>query len=245
MQITNLLRFLKTLVKAEQKNKQIFSSSYLSPKFTPHYDRKSFRFIVEAGARDGNDSLQLAEFFQNAILHSFECNPLMIRTCRDNLDNRRRIIFNPVGLGSDNEELPFYAYTDNNPGASSFYKRIDFEKTQSFVGTAQITTIEHYVKQHKIPYIDLLCMDVQGFELNIIKGCGNFIKKIGAFVLEEPRKIISTDHLPPGTHSKYINSPKAEEISEFLNKHGFIETERAFENEVEDNVLYMNTNKYR
>ena len=83
-------------------------------------------------------------------------------------------------------------------------------------------------------------MDVQGYEMNVLKGTGNFIKNINYIIMEEPKPIINTEYLPKNTHSKYINCPTSQEIKEFMLKNNFIEIERIAENKIEDNVMYKN-----
>ena len=50
-------------------------------------------------------------------------------------------------------------------------------------------------------------MDVQGFELNVLKGSEEYLKTIKYIIMEEPKKIINPLFLPVNVHSKYINSP--------------------------------------
>ena len=81
-------------------------------------------------------------------------------------------------------------------------------------------------------------MDVQGYELNILKGCRDFIKNINCIIMEEPKPIINTYYLPNGIHSKYINAPTSQQIKLFMKQNGFVEIERIEENKIEDNVMY-------
>ena len=83
-------------------------------------------------------------------------------------------------------------------------------------------------------------MDVQGYELNVLKGSGDFINKINYIIMEEPKSIINTKYLSTGVHSKYINAPSSEEINKFMIENGFLEIERIEENKIEDNVMYKN-----
>jgi hypothetical protein len=83
-------------------------------------------------------------------------------------------------------------------------------------------------------------MDIQGYELNILKGAENFIKNIKYIIMEEPKHNINTLYLPDGIHSKYINAPTSQEIKEFMNLNGFYVIERIEENLIEDNVMYKN-----
>jgi hypothetical protein len=83
-------------------------------------------------------------------------------------------------------------------------------------------------------------MDIQGYELNVLKGAEDFIKKIKYVIMEEPKESINTFYLPENIHSKYINAPTAQEIRKFMNSNNFIEIERLEENKIEDNVMYKN-----
>ena len=119
--------------------------------------------------------------------------------------------------------MPFYSYIDDNDGASSFFKRIDFDKTQKKTGDIDIKKLSCILKENNIYNIDLLCMDVQGSEINVLKGAEEYLKNIKYIIMEEPKNIINTNFLPVNVHSKYINSPCSCEIKDFMIKNNFIE----------------------
>jgi FkbM family methyltransferase len=215
-------------------------SYYHDTRFLRHLDSINVQFIFEAGARYGDETLELSKKFKDTTFYAFECNPLTIDICRKKLENINNINFIPNGLGDTNEMLPFYSYIQNNDGASSLFKRIDFNETQKQTGVISVKKLSDFVAENNIPHIDLLCMDVQGYELNILKGSGEFIKNIKFIIMEEPKSIINLAYLPPNVHSKYINAPSAQEIKDFMLKNNFIEIERIEENKLEDNVMYKN-----
>lgn len=215
-------------------------STYWNSEFLKHIEINNIKTIFEVGARYGDESKKLKQTYKNSIVHCFECNPKTVKKCRTNLLYENDIIFNDFGLGDKQESLPFYSYTKNNDGASSFLKRIDFNATQIQSGIIKIKTIKDYVETNNIENIDLLCMDVQGYELNVLKGSGDFINKINYIIMEEPKSIINTKYLSTGVHSKYINAPSSEEINKFMIENGFLEIERIEENKIEDNVMYKN-----
>lgn len=216
-------------------------TQYWDENFIKHLDIPTIKTIFEVGARYGDESIQLSSVFNGAKIYSFECNPLTIEQCRSKLSKHPNINFFDHGLGLNNEELPFFSYVNDNDGASSLLKRIDFEYTQRQTGIVKIKKLSDFIAEHNISEIDLLCMDVQGYELNVLKGSETFIKNIKYVIMEEPKEIINTQYLPEGVHSKYLNSPTSAEIREFMEKNGFIILERLSENQIEDNVLYKNT----
>jgi FkbM family methyltransferase len=218
------------------------STNYWDYQFLQHLNIENTHIIFEVGARGGEESIQLSNIFSNSKLYTFECNPLTIDICKRNLKDSKNISFFDYGLGDKNEHLPFYSFVkDHNAGSSSFLKRIDFDETQKQTGVVRISKLIDFVKDNTIEYIDLLCMDVQGYELNVLKGAEGFIKNIKYVIMEEPKEIINTRYLPNGVHSKYIGSPSSNEIRTFMRTNGFYEIERVIENEIEDNVMYKNS----
>lgn len=198
------------------------------------------KVIFEVGARYGDETIKLSETFKNSKIYSFECNPNTINICKNKLKYYNNITFINKGLGHDNNKLPFYSYTQSNDGASSFYKRIDGDTTQEITGYIEITKISDIMNHYNLENIDLLCMDVQGFELNVLKGAEKYLEKVKYIIMEEPNPIINLKELPVNTYSKYINSPTPNEIKEFMIKNNFNEIVRIPENKIEHNVMYKN-----
>ena len=213
-------------------------SNYWDPIFIKNLN--NIEYIFEVGARYGDESIKLSQVFPKSKIWSFECNPNTFKICENNLKTYTQIQFCNFGLGDKNEIKPFYSFIVGNDGASSLLKRIDYDQTQIFTGNIQIKKLSDVVKEFNISYIDLLCMDVQGFELNILKGSEEFIKKIRYIIMEEPKSVINTLYLPEKVHSKYIGAPSHNEIKIFMENNGFIEIERIEENLIEDNVMYKN-----
>jgi FkbM family methyltransferase len=211
---------------------------YWDPKFLQHLQTTDVKCIVEVGARYGDETIMLSKIFDKPRIYSFECNPNTIDRCFSNLANYPTINFFPHGLGKDEEILPFYSYTQDNDGASSFYKRIDSDFTQKITGNILVRKLESMITEENITCIDLLCMDTQGSEIDILKGAGRYLSRINYIIMEEPKPVINTHFLPEGVHSKYIGTPTSLEIKEFMNKNNFTEIERIGENAVEDNVMY-------
>lgn len=217
-------------------------SYYWNKNFLQHLQINNIKTVFEVGARYGDETKKLKITFPNSKIFSFECNPKTIDKCKKKLKNIKGIYFNDFGLGEKEQKLPFYSYTKNNDGASSFLKRIDFKSTQKQTGLISVERLDNYVKSKNIQNIDLLCMDVQGYELNVLKGAGEFIKNINYIIMEEPKPISNSKYLPNGIYSKYINAPSSKEIKEFMTIHSFVEIERIQENAIEDNVMYKRMN---
>jgi FkbM family methyltransferase len=192
--------------------------------------------IVEVGARDLLDSVCLAMHFSGARILSFECHPESIVTCQkrygslpEGLKGRMELV--PIGLGSETGSLPFHPFVCDNPGASSFFWRVDGKQTQTTTTTSvAIRRLGDELEQRKLDGVGLLCMDVQGYELEVLKGVD--CTKIRHVIMEEPN-----GSFPDGP-SHYVGAPSRQTIAEFMKSRGFVEVARSRENDWEDNVMY-------
>ena len=220
-------------------------TTYWDERFLRHLEGIDLKYIFEVGARYGDESIMLAKVFNTSQIYSFECNPNTLMTCVSKLKDYENITLFCHGLGEKEEVLPFYSYTRDNDGASSLHKRIDFEDTQELTGHVLIRTLQSVVSEHHIPHIDLLCMDIQGHELSVLKGSAEYLKNVNYIIMEEPKPVINTQFLPEGVHSKYLDTPTSSEIKKFMLKNNFVEIERIDENMIEDNVMYKRISKKR
>jgi len=216
-------------------------SFYWDKRFLSKLDNEP-KNIFEVGARYGDESIKLSQIFKDAQIYSFECNPNTMNICKNKLKEFKNITFIGKGLGNHTTKLPFYSYLRENDGASSFYKRIDNKKTQKMTGLIEVEKISNIIENYKIDNIDLLCMDVQGFELNVLKGACEHLKNIKYIIMEEPNRKNKNKYIPENKHSNYINAPTPNEIKQFMIENNFVEIERIKENEIEDNVMYKNIN---
>jgi len=220
-------------------------TTYWDERFLRHLQGIDLKYIFEVGARYGDESIMLSKVFNTSQIYSFECNPNTVMTCLSKLKDYENITLFCHGLGEKEEVLPFYSYTKDNDGASSLHKRIDFEDTQELTGHVLIRTLQSIVLEHTIPHIDLLCMDIQGHELSVLKGSAEYLKNVKYIIMEEPKPVINTQFLPEGVHSKYLDTPTSTQIKEFMLKNNFVEIERIDENMIEDNVMYKRISKKR
>jgi len=207
------------------------------------------KVIFEVGARDGYDSITMAKKYNNATIYSYECNPIVIDTCKMNLQNYKNIIFSPYGLGEKNELKQFYIYAPNKVinknliGASSFFPRPD---TNNLILTEniKISTLKDEFEKYNIEFIDILCMDVQGSELNVLKGAKNYINNIKYIIMEQPKPIkeqkLNQKRKNIKAINNYIGAPEYSEIVDFMRKNKFVQIKQMDENLFEDNVLYKN-----
>jgi FkbM family methyltransferase len=216
------------------------TATYIDPDFLKLMKALPFHFIVEVGARYGDESILLSRQFPKAKIWSFECNPATTEVCQRALYDQPNITFFNYALGAEPAEKPFYSFMTGNDGASSLLKRCDFRQTQRETGIIKVRTLKDVMIEQNIPYIDYLCMDVQGYELEVLRGLGDFLKhKVKYIILECPVLEAPEGFMPKGTYSKYVGAPSYIEIEVFMVANGFVKLSEKPENYIESNQLWV------
>lgn len=193
--------------------------TYTNPVFGRQIDADVVRTIFEIGSRDGEDAIALRDHY-NADVHAFECNPVAIEATQSRLKGEPRITFVPKGVMDQAGQRPFYPVVATrhlgtripaNIGASSFFKaREDYLQTyeQSEV-MVEVICLNDYCVEHNIEQVDLLCLDVQGAALSVLKGMGERLRAVKYVMVElEFRAIYHGQQLFDETH-------------QYLTRHGF------------------------
>jgi len=195
--------------------------------FNKFIDKEKVNIIFELGSRDLIDAKKLITHYNNAICYSFECNPDCLIECNKNMkkfnkDENNRIILIDKAVSIDDKKIlfrPFDLSIYNNMGSSSILE-IDFSKrnkNDSDYNRGKVQKeiqvdgirIDTYMKNNNIKNIDLLCIDLQGYELQALKSLGDKLSKV--------KYIISECSI----ESTYKNGSTFYELNKYLENHGF------------------------
>lgn len=166
-------------------------ATYTSEKFLKHIDRDKVKNIVEGGSRDLLDALFLESYFENANVHSFECNSEAYEICKKNLKcGFGRIKLNDMAMSNEDGELSFFAFDHNKTehhdiGVSSLYRHINQHDVPQKEIKVKGIRLDTYCKLNNIEQIDYLCLDVQGAEQVVLQGLGDLLDKVTYLVLED------------------------------------------------------------
>ena len=195
--------------------------------FLRYIDKKQINIIFELGSCDLVDSIKLLDYYNNSKIYSFECNPDCLVECNKQLtkideDKKERLFLIEKAISLVNGIVTFYPFDlskYNNMGSSSMLK-IDFSmrnendpdynipNPQKEINVDGIR-LDTFMDETQLKNIDLLCIDLQGYELNAIKSLGEYLHKVKYIVTE--CSIVST----------YTNGSTFEELNEYLKKYNF------------------------
>lgn len=223
-------------------------SPYTHPAFVPFLNMDTTDVVCDVGANDGaNDgatTIDLARAFHRAPIAAFECGGDVVPRCRENLCALTpRVTLYPVGLGDTAGQFDFHVWDDDK--ISSLHDVCSYVRGRN---PARVESIDVRRLDTMFPQntrIHLLCLDVQGFELAVLRGCGQLLKNVTNIIMEQPKRIPpGLPWLPKGCHSKYKGAPTYQDVRNFMQASGFREIVVVRENHIEDNALWRRRIEY-
>lgn len=165
------------------------------------------KHILDVGANEGNWSRLAAGVFPNAnfvlIEPQSEMNPYLEKFCKEHPSTQKI----EAGAGAEKGSLTLTVWDDFQ--GSSFLAASDpVTRGNKQTRTVEIVTIDSlYADPEKLP--DLVKLDVQGFELEALKGAASLFGKTELFILE-------------ASLYKFLpDCPTFSSVVEFMSKRGY------------------------
>ncbi|MCP5346020.1 MAG: FkbM family methyltransferase [Gammaproteobacteria bacterium] len=130
----------------------------------------------DIGANIGQHSLFLSQLADQ--VHAFE----PYKKVRDRLEQQialnriDNLTVHPVGLSDQRQSLPFFAPTGHNEGIGSFDARTTKKGNRS-IGELTLERGDDYFELHGIRSIDLMKVDVEGFEKSVLTGLRHILER--------------------------------------------------------------------
>jgi FkbM family methyltransferase len=159
--------------------------------------------IYDIGANEGAWTREMKKVFPTAHYEEFEANK-----------QHRRPGLNNVLLTDVEKDTAYYKLPesrhDMNSGASMYLEMSDhFAPGKYITETLHGIPLETYVEQNHLPPPDFLKMDVQGAELDILRGATSLLPNVKYAVLESC------------IHQWNLGAPRSDELIAFMAEHGF------------------------
>jgi len=164
-------------------------------------DKNKEYIIFDLGSRDCIQSIEFYKTFPNAKIYAFECNPNTLELCENNIKPYRDRITLIKGAVCDYDgDITFYpinqqktitTWRDGNPGASSIFKSNGTYTVEKYFQDEIKTNchrLDTIMKTYNIPTVDIIWMDVQGSELLVLKGLGDYINGLRYIYTEVTHK---------------------------------------------------------
>lgn len=137
---------------------------------------------IDIGANLGFVTCFLSRISKN--VHSFEPSLGTSEMAMQNLrlNGINNVKWNRCGCGEENGEKEYYDLGDSSGNNSFIHHNLEAKK----VYKVPVITLDTYCLENGIDYIDILKIDVEGYEPYVIRGCKQLLenKKIGIIIFE-------------------------------------------------------------
>jgi FkbM family methyltransferase len=151
--------------------------------FRQLFRKKTPGCVFDVGGHHGETAAKLASLFPETNIHSFEPSPESFSILQRNLRKFPRVI--PVHLAfGDREEERVLHQNRFSPTNSLLNNAINFSensiaKLMEPVSEVAIPvrTLDGYCRDNKIAFVDFLKIDVQGFELHVLRGAAGLLSE--------------------------------------------------------------------
>jgi FkbM family methyltransferase len=143
--------------------------------------------VYDIGANVGTFTLLIKAIFPNAEIHAFEPHPSLYKKFLANTQHLSNIYFHPVAAGSKKSLMSLNV--TNFVDASSLLEVTDIGNEVYNVKKideikVQVEKLDDYVSVNKISLPDLIKLDIQGYELQALKGLTGCLS-FASYVLSE------------------------------------------------------------
>lgn len=135
--------------------------------------------VLDVGANRG----QFLSMIVNGLgdvpfhVHAIEPSASAFRALAAEHSDSSRVTLNQLGLGKEEGTLALYSNAEGSGIASLYPRRLDhFGIDFSLTESVSIGTLDTYCERHALRVIDLLKLDVEGHELDVLRGASQLLK---------------------------------------------------------------------
>lgn len=133
---------------------------------------RSLGVVFDVGANTGQTVTALMRYAPRAEIYSFEPGLAAFRALEAKFGNRRNIHLFNVALGAHPDRLALQLSDDSE--LNTLVPRNTADKAVS-TQMIDVKTVDGIVAERSISHLDLLKIDVQGWEMEVLKGASNLI----------------------------------------------------------------------
>ena len=170
------------------------------------------KIIYDIGANRGTWTSLCRSVFPSCDIHAFEPLDAHSRLFRARTEGLERITLHEVALGRSDggSSINLTSFSD----ASSILPVADAGKTAFGLSVLeqipiQVRALDRYSSENKLPAPDLMKLDVQGYEIEVLRGAENALKHCSAIISEVSFRPF------------YKGQCLFEDVVLFLHEHGF------------------------
>jgi FkbM family methyltransferase len=170
--------------------------------------------IIDAGAHVGGDSIEMCRLFPGSVVHAFEPVPAIFERLKYNTRKFDRIHCYQLGLSNQTGVQELHVSSGASDGSSSFLQPKDHLTDHPDVFfeediTVHAITLDDWAASANINHVDMLWLDMQGYELEVLKASTAILPTVKAI------------HMEVSLRSTYDGVPLYHELREWMAEQGF------------------------
>ena len=117
----------------------------------------------------------------NAVVYAFEPYPRTFEKLKTNISLNKNTAVRAYNMGLGEEKGTLYMM-QHSPSNSGGFRMTEDKQNSIEVG---VTTFDEFISEQGIPAVDFIKIDVEGFEVQVLKGALQSIKKFRPVVIFE------------------------------------------------------------
>jgi len=154
---------------------------------------KKDSIFFDIGANEGFFSLVASKKIITGKIYCFEPQKNLLKIIEKNLlkNNFKNFFLLDFGIGESEYFTNLNVFQDTNTGASSILKKHFLNKKKKKI---KIKSLDHFVSEERLyDQIDLVKIDIEGYEIQAIKGMENLLKekKINTLLIDYHMHIVN------------------------------------------------------
>jgi FkbM family methyltransferase len=163
------------------------------------------RVIFDVGAFVGDVTLEFHKHFPGAAIYAFEPVGRSYGSLLANTKGMNNVhcYNNAVGDVAGNIEIPIYADL-----TITTLKDVKYDAPPVAIEKVEVIRLDNFLKANSIDRIDILKIDVEGFEFEVLNGLGEYIDQVSCIVTE-----VGYQRNPEKTHFA--------DMDRYMEEHGF------------------------
>ena len=145
--------------------------------FLRHIEASAEIVFFDVGANAGSYTRQILLRNPHAIGHVFEPSPKCFELLKEEFGSRRNIYLQNVAVSSSSGEAYLHYEQEGSEWASLYKRDISEYGPFSMDKSSKVKkiTLEEYIEQANLTHVDLIKIDVEGHELEALKGMGRYL----------------------------------------------------------------------
>lgn len=173
--------------------------------------------IFDVGAHEGQTVARYGALFPTAQIHAFEPVPATFRRLESAVEGQPSVTPHPCALGDEDGTLVLHVNrAADTSSAYAFSKRATEWMPDVMTQTVEtesvpVKRLDTYCAKAGVEHIDILKLDVQGFELAVLKGGVGLLARAAIDLI-----LCEVEFVPV-----YEGQPLAHDVTAFLHAHGY------------------------